>query len=426
MPEEHIAIIGKRQVWGGEEPFGISAVDRRQHLYAIGQTGSGKSTLLRNLILQDIEAGRGVGLIDPHGDLAEAILDHIPRWRTDHVVYFNPGDEAFPFAFNLLNSAPSAARHLVASGLVTALKNVFHDSWGPRLEYILYQCLAALLECRNTSILGIQRMLMDDTYRGWVVKQVKDPILKAYWVEEFAGYDNRFMREAIAPIQNKVGQLLTPPIRNILSQVRSKFDPAFVMDHGRIFIANLSKGRLGEEKANLMGSMLITQFQLAAMARATMPEEQRQDFSLYIDEFHNFSTDSFASILSESRKYRLSLLLFHQHLDQLTEPVRNAVFGNCGTLISFRVGEGNAAILAREFGKVYEPGHFSSLDNHEVCVRLMQQGRQLQAFTAKTLPPIGIRYGHRENLIRRSRERYAKPRHVVEDRIHRWMHRDMA
>src|SRR5882724_8644604 len=244
-PEDEQIFMGLRHEWGGDNAFGLAPYERRQHVYVIGQTGTGKSTLLRNLILQDIHAGRGVGLIDPHGDLADDVLDHIPSWRTDDVVYFNPADLDYPIGFNLLRTVPKDVRHLAASGFVSALKSIWRDSWGPRLEYILYAAAAALLDCENASVLGIQRMLADERYRAWVVKQVKDPIVRSFWRDEFDRYDWRFMREAIAPIQNKVGQLLmAPPVRNIFGQIKTKIEPAFMMDKRRIFIANLSKGKL--------------------------------------------------------------------------------------------------------------------------------------------------------------------------------------
>ena len=253
--------VGTRNVWGGDEPFGLEPADRRHHLYCIGKTGTGKTTLLRNLILQDIYAGAGVGVIDPHGDLCHDLLDHIPPSRTDDVVYFNPADLEYPVGFNLMQNVPPERRHRIASGIVGAMKNIWRDSWGSRMEYILYAAVAALLDCQNTSILGIQRMLVDRWYRRWVVKQVKDHVVRSFWINEFERYDSRFMQEAIAPIQNKVGQLLmSPPIRNVLGQVKRKVDPRFMMDKGRIFIANLSKGLLGEDKANLLGSLLGHQF----------------------------------------------------------------------------------------------------------------------------------------------------------------------
>src|SRR5208283_2523993 len=274
-------LIGTHEIWGQTIPFGISLPDSRQHIYVIGKTGSGKTTLLRNLLIQHIALGHGVGLIDPHGDLAEELLHHIPPWRADHLVYFNPGDLEFPIGLNVIGNVAPDNRHLVASGIVGAFKGIWRDSWGPRLEYILYNAVSALLECRNQTLLGVNRLLTDDHYREKVIRQITDPFIRAFWAEEFASYDERFKREAIAPIQNKIGQfLLNPVVRNILGQVKKKVDIPFVMDHGRLFIANLSKGQLGHDKANLLGSLLVTQFQLGAMARANRPETERRDFYL--------------------------------------------------------------------------------------------------------------------------------------------------
>jgi len=419
---EHTVYLGLRERWGGTTPFGLSRGDRRHHLYVVGKTGTGKTTLLRNLIIQDLEAGEGVGVLDPHGDLALELLDHIPPWRTDHVVYFNPSDQDYPVALNLLRQVSPERRHLVAGGLVGALKSIWRDSWGPRLEYILYAACAALLECQNVTILGVQRMLSDARYRRWVVHQVTDPTVRSFWDHEFARYGERFLQEAISPIQNKVGQLLmAPPIRNVLGQVKSKVDARFMMDNRRILIANLSKGLLGEEKANLLGALLVTQFQLAAMERADVPEKARLDFYLHIDEFHNFSTDSFAGILSEARKYRLSLTLSHQYLEQLRPEVREAVLGNAGSLVAFRVGEADARVLERAFASPYSARHLADLANREVCAKVLAGGVASDPFLGEALPPLSPKYGGRDNIIRRSRERYSTPRVVVEEKIRRWM-----
>jgi hypothetical protein len=391
-------------------------------MYIIGKTGSGKTTLLRNLLIQHIALGHGVGLIDPHGDLAEELLNHIPPSRADHLAYFNPGDLDFPIGLNLLADVEPDDRHLAASGIVGAFKNIWRDSWGPRLEYILYNAVAALLECPNTSLLGVNRMLTDETYRTWVIRQINDPFIRAFWAQEYAGYDPRFQREAIAPIQNKLGQfLLNPVVRNILGQVISKVSIPFVMDNGRLFIANLSKGRLGNDKANLLGSLLTTQFQLGAMARAKRPESERRPFYLYIDEFQNFSTDAFASILAEARKYRLCLTISHQYIDQLTLPVRQAVFGNVGTLISFRVGYADAEVLQKEFGNAFPPSAIADLARYEAMVKLLEDGANREPFRAKMRSPLENRVGRREKLIARSRERFAAPRQRVEKKLNHWM-----
>ena len=424
MNENDPIIIGEQHCWGGPVAFGISPTDQRQHLYLIGKTGSGKSTLLRNLIVQHIAAGHGVGLIDPHGDLAEELLGLIPPHRAEHTVYFNPGDLDFPIGLNLIAQVGADERPLVASGIVGSFKSLWPDSWGPRLEYILYNAIAALLECENTTLLGVNRLLTDDTYRAWVIRQVKDPFIRAFWQDEYASYDPRFQREAIAPIQNKLGQFLASPvIRNILGQVKNRVSIPFIMDHQRLFIANLAKGKLGHDKANLLGSLLVTQFQLAAMARTNQPEHERRDFYLFIDEFQNFSTDAFASILAEARKYRLCLTLSHQYVDQLSLPVRQAVFGNVGTMISFRIGNTDAEVLQGEFGNQFIAQQFVDLNRYEVFVKLLENGTNRQPFRAMTLPPLEGRTGRRAKLISRSRERFAAPRSEVGERLSRWMGR---
>jgi len=424
MREIHTVQFGMREVWGGEIPFGLSVNDRRQHVYVIGKSGTGKTALLRNSIIQDIAAGHGVGVIDPHGDLAAELLNHIPSSRTDDVVYFDATAAEHPIGLNLLQNVPPDERHRVASELVSSLKAIWAESWGPRMEYILYAAIAAILDTTDGSLLGVQRILSDESYRRWVVRQVKDPAVFRFWSVEFASYDDRFRREAVAPIENKVGQLLmAPPVRNVLGQVRRKIDARFMMDDRRIFIANLAKGTLGEDKANLLGSMLVSSFQLAAMSRADIAEQHRRDFYLYVDEFHNFTSESFASILSEARKYRLCMTLSHQFVEQLPRPIAAAIFGNVGSLISFRVGERDALALAREFGHGYNPGAFSGLGNHEVIAKLLEHGEHAEPFVGRTMPPLMLGHGRRGNIIRRSREKYATPRHVVEGKLERWLNR---
>jgi hypothetical protein len=416
--DDETTYIGKKEVWGGEKPFGLSRAERRQHLYIIGKTGTGKSTLLRNLLCQDICRGEGVGLIDPHGDLAEEILDSIPSWRTDDVVYFNPADIDFPIGLNLVRSV-TGKKYLEASAVVGAFKHIWRDSWGPRLEYILYATVSALLECENVSLLGVPRMLSEPRFRAWVLRQVTDPMVSLFWRTEFEGFDKRFLAETIAPIQNKVGQLLmAAPLRNILGQVRTRFDARFIMDNRRIFIANLSKGRLGEDKANLFGSLLVSRFQTAALERSNLGEDNRPDFYLSIDEFHNFSTDSFASILSEARKYHLNLTLAHQYSSQMTKEVRSAVFGNVGSIIAFRVGSDDANVLAAEMGSEYSAEHFTELGNFEARVRHV--GAREPAFV-KMIPPIPCSFGRSRTIIARSRERFGTPRRKIETKIRRWL-----
>ncbi len=415
-------ILGMRDVWGQEAPVRLSCNDRRHHLYAVGKSGTGKTTLLRNMILQDIEAGRGVGVIDPHGDLALDLLDHIPRHRIEDVTYFDPSDAEHAVGFNLLARVPPERRHLVASGVVGAFKGIFPDFFGPRMEYIFYAAVAALLDCDNVSLLGLQRMLTDERYRMWVVKQVKDPVVRSFWEHEFESHDKRTKAEMVSPILNKIGpMMMVPQLRNILGQVRSRIDARFMMDRGRIFIANLSKGRLGADKANLLGSFLVAQFHLAAMSRSDIPESERRDFFFYVDEFQSFVSDSFTAILSEARKYRLCLTLAHQYLGQLKPGILAAVIGNVGSLVAFRVGHEDAEALELAFGKTYAASAFTSLNNGEIYAKLLSTGRDTEAFLARTHPPFGVRYGRRETILRRSREKYSERRDSVERKIGEWL-----
>lgn len=418
MEKDNRVFVGHRHEWGGEAPFGLDVASRRQHVYVIGQTGAGKSTLLRNLILQDIEEGRGVAVIDPHGDLAADILEQIPKWRTSHVVYFDPAAPD-PLALNLFRAAGDHW-HVVASGIVSSFKKIWNASWGARLEYVLYATLAALLQCENTSLLGVSRMLHDDRYRAWVVKQVKDPMVRSFWVNEFGNYSKSFRQEVISPIQNKVGQLfLAPALRNVLGQVGTKINFRFMLDHQRIFVANLSKGLIGEAHSSLLGSLLITGFELAALSRADCLPEEREDYFLYADEFQHYATESFAGILSEARKYRLSLTLAHQYLGQLTEQVSTAVFGNVGAIFAFRVSEADAAVLTRQFGGRFIASQFTGLENYELCARLLNQ----DPFLARSLPPFETKRQRRKTVIRHSRNRYCTRRAVAEERIDRWLKR---
>ncbi len=422
MSEDFIYMANRHQWGGGTTAAGLNVADARHHCYVIGKTGSGKSTLLRNMILQHIALGHGVAVIDPHGDLADSLLDHIPPWRADHLCYFNPGDTEHPIAFNVLANVPPDERNLVASGIVGAFKNIWPDSWGPRMEYIFHHAISALAACPNATLLGVNRMLSDDAYRRWVVRQVSDPFVRDFWEVEFESYDARFRREAISPIQNKIGQLLqSPAIRNILGQVKSRVSIPFITDNQRIFIANLSKGKLGHDKTGLLGSLLVSQFQLAAMARTNQPEEERSDFFLFVDEFQNFVTDAFSSVLSEARKYRLCLTLAHQFCDQLSPALRQAVFGNVGTLVAFRVGYLDAHTLHHEFGEVFVQQQFVDLGRFETILRLHENGNTRPAFRATSSAPLSLGNGRREKLIARSRERFAIPRAEVEAKLARWL-----
>ena len=389
----------------------------------MGKTGTGKSTLLKNLITQDIGAGASVVLIDPHGDLAQEILSCIPRSRSKDVVYFNPADLEHPIGLNLLSATTRDTRHLVSSGVVSAFKQIWNDSWGPRLEYLLAASVSTLLECPGASLLALPRLLTDPAYRRAMLRFVTDPVVRSFWETEYAQYEKRFRNEIIAPLQNKVGQLLlAAPLRNILGQVKSAISIPFIMERGRIFIANLSKGLLGDDKSSLIGSLLITQFQLAALAREVIPEKARRDCFLYVDEFQNVATDAFCSILSEARKYRLNLTLSHQFTTQLRPQVREAVFGNIGSIVAFRSGAADAELLAREFGSVYPPDAFTELSNFEVLVKALVNGEAREPFRGRTLPAsMSQNATQRANLIRLSRERFGTNRAAIEDKIQRWL-----
>jgi len=419
MHHEH-SIIGKREHWGGTETVGIAQEDRRYHTHIIGKTGSGKTTLVRNLIVQDIEAGRGVAVIDPHGDLADELLDFIPPRRIDDVIYFSPADHEHPVALNILRGHRDPA--LAASVLVSAFKSIWSESWGPRLEYILYATLASLIESPHTTILGVQRMLIDETYRWWVVNQVKDPMIRSFWVNEFDGYEKRMLAEMISPILNKSGQFgMAPVVRNILGQVRTSINFRRLMDSGQILIANLSKGSIGEDKSHLLGALLVSQLQLAAMSRQDIPEDERRDFNCYIDEFQAFSSESFISILSEARKYRLNLTLSHQYLGQLPEKIRDAVLGNVGQVISFRIGFEDAEIFSKDFGNVCLPEALSSLNRFHAFVRLTQAGEYVDPFGIVTLSKLGRKYMSKARILQRSREWFTRDRKAVEQKIERWI-----
>ena len=420
---DELELLGQTTFREELKAFGIKKSDRRHHLYIVGKTGTGKSTLIKNMVIQDMRLGHGVALVDPHGDLVEDLLNFIPKERTNQVVYFNPADTSYPVAINILEAKGDDEKHLVASSLVSVFKHLWKDFWGPRLEHILYNCVLALMDTPGQTLLGVYRMLVDEAYRKSIVVNIKDPIVKMFWVEDYENYDLRFQKEIISPVQNKVGQLLSSPqMRNIVGQPKSSVDFGFVMDQKRILLANLSKGKIGEDKSNLLGSAIVTKMYLAALERQNLPEEIRKDFYLYIDEFQNFSTDIFPSILSEARKYRLNLNLAHQYLYQLPESIKHAVFGNVGTVISFRVGSYDAKELAEEMKPVFSGEDLENLDNHHIALRLLIDGKMSPAFSAITMPPLKPK-GHeaeRETVLRISRERYATPRDIVEEKLQSW------
>ncbi|HLE19182.1 MAG TPA: type IV secretion system DNA-binding domain-containing protein [Syntrophales bacterium] len=398
--------------------FGIKEKDRLGHMYVIGKTGTGKSTLLKNLIAADIRNGNGLALIDPHGDLAEDVFDLVPEERIEDVIYFNPQDLDYPTAFNLLERATPYSHYLIVSGLISVFKKVWADFWGPRLEHILRNALFTLLERPQSTLLDMPRLLTDKDFRKSVVYRINHQQVRDFWQYEFEKYSAWLKAEATAPILNKIGQFLTSvPLRNIVGQQENSFRIRKAMDEGKILIANLSKGKLGEDNAALLGALLVTRIQLAALSRANIPEKDRRPFYLYVDEFHNFITSSFTDSLSETRKYGLGLVLANQYIFQLDEAIRESIFGNVGTIISFRVGAEDAKRLALEFNKVIEERDLVSLENHHIFLKLMIDGASSEPFSAITLPPPQPRHSFKEQIIANSRAKYCRPRKVVEREI---------
>ncbi len=398
-PSKDVVYFGRTDFRNTNRLFGIKRTDRRQHMYVVGKTGTGKSALLNNMIVQDISNGEGVCVVDPHGELVEGILEKVPEKRLDDVIYFNPADTDYHIGFNVLELPDPKYKHLVASGLMGIFTKIWANVWSARMEYIMNNAILALLDTPGSTLLGVIRILVDKDYRQQVIANVKDPVVKAFWVHEFEAWRDQFRNEAIAPIQNKVGQFLsTSIIRNIVGQKRSTIDIFQLMNEGKILLINVSKGRIGEDNSALLGAMLITKIQLAAMERIRVPEDERVDFYLYVDEFQNFATDSFAGILSESRKYRLDLILAHQYIGQLvtsmagsggaSTKVRDAIFGNVGTMVVFRVGATDAEFLENEFEPEFVPQDIVNLPNYAVYLKLMVDGVTSRPFSAATLPPF--------------------------------------
>ena len=422
-----ITVFAKTNFRNKEVPFGIKTDDRRRHMYLIGKTGMGKTNLMENMVIQDIRNGHGVAFLDPHGDSVQRILNSIPSNRVNDVIYFNPSDLDHPVAFNILESVDPRYKHLVASGLMGVFTKIWANLWSARMEYILNNTILALLDSPGNTLLGITRMYVDKKYRKKIVDNVKDPMVRAFWVDEFANYNEKYRTEAIAPIQNKVGQFLSSGIiRNIVGQPKSTIDLREVMDQSKILIMDLSKGKVGEDNSALLGAMLVTKLQLAAMSRTDIEEHERKDFYLYVDEFQNFATDSFATILSEARKYRLNLIVGHQYIGQLVQDkntkVRDAIFGNVGTLVVFRIGAEDAEFLVKEFEPIFTEVDIVNLPKYSILLKLMINGVASDPFSAVTLPPNpAFITGNIEKVLKVSRERYANPAPEVEEKISRWM-----
>lgn len=423
LQNKDINFFAKTDYRNKERVFGIKTDDRRRHLYVIGKTGMGKTNLIQNMAIQDIRNGKGVAVVDPHGEFAEDCLKAVPASRINDVVYFNPADTEHPIAMNIMEKVDPEYRHLVASGLVGVFKKIWADSWGPRLEYLLRNAILALLEDPSSTLLGVNRLLIDKEYRAKVIEKVSDPVVSTFWTDEFSKYHDRLLADAIAPIQNKVGQFLSSSlIRNIVGQTKSAFNVREIMDNEKILIMNLSKGRIGEDNSALLGAMMITKIQLAAMARVDIPESERKDFYLYVDEFQNFATESFKNILSEARKYKLNLILAHQYIAQLDETVRDAVFGNVGTIVTFRVGAMDSEVLEKEFEPIFYANDLVNLTKYHVYLKLMIDGVATNPFSAATIEPIDVNdtIENLEKIVKVSRERYGTTKEIIEEKINRW------
>src|SRR5581483_10725032 len=425
MDDNRITYFAETDSRNRRVKFGIKKEDRLKHMYIIGKTGMGKSTMLENMAIQDIQNGEGFAFLDPHGKTAELLLDYVSENRIKDVLYFAPFDMDHPVSFNVMEDVGPDKRHLVANGLMSAFKKIWVDAWSARMEYILNNILLALLEYPDSTLIGVNRMLADKEYRKKVVDNITDPSVRSFWIDEFAKYGDRYMQEAGAAIQNKIGQFISNPlIRNIIGQPKSTFDLRQMMDERKIVIINLSKGRMGEANANLLGSMVITKIYLAAMSRADQSEHQMRslpNFYLYVDEFQNFANESFADILSEARKYKLNLTVAHQYIEQMSEEVRAAVFGNVGTMICFRVGAYDAEVLEKEFAPQFTAEDLVNLGFVQIYLKLKIDGVTSQPFSATTLPPIERPIvSFKKEIFEHSRAAYARPRREVEEAIKRW------
>lgn len=412
-PEEKkdISFFAKTVFKNQNTIFGIKGRDRQRHMYIIGKTGTGKTTLIDNLAIESIRKGEGVAIIDPHGDLSHTILDFIPKSRVNDVCYFNPADPEYYYTLNPLEVFSPEQRELVASGIISIFKKLYGHSWGPRLEYILRNVLLTLTLVPDTTLTDVPRLLTDDRYRAGILERINDPVMLRFWRNEYDPLDKRLKQEAISPILNKVGQFISSPMmRRVISSPKSKVNLEKIMNEGKIIVCDLSQGRMGEDNSSLLGAMIITKIQLAAMNRAFIPEEERRPFTLFVDEFQNFATDAFIKILSEARKYKLNLAVANQYMSQIDPQVLNAILGNVGTLISFSVGAQDSSILDREFGIEFTSDDFVSLEKFQILLKLSIDWQISRPFYANTLPlPTNVS-GQKDKIIKISRDRFGKKR----------------
>ena len=431
--DKKITYFGIADSRNQERKFGIYDEDRLRHVYAIGKTGMGKSTLLENMAIQDIQNGNGLAFLDPHGKTVDLLMEYVPEHRIKDVIYIAPFDLEHPIAFNVLEDVEADAggepdpvrRQLIVSGLMSTFKKLWQDQWSARMEYILNYTLLALLEVPDATLLDVNRMLSDKQFRNNVIKQLKEPTVKMYWEKEFASYTDKTIAEATPAIQNKVGQFISNSlIRNIIGQKKSSFDIRKAMDEKKILLINLSIGRIGEDAVNLLGSLFVTKIYLAAMSRATVPDREMKylpNFYLYVDEFQNFTNDSFAQILAQARKYKLSLIVAHQYVKQMTEVVRDAIFGNVGTMVAFRVGADDGEALEKEFQPTFVVEDFVNIGRFQMYLKLMINGVTSQAFSAKGMGPWAQpTESFVSQIIESSRKLYTHARKDVESHILEW------
>ncbi|MFA6523075.1 MAG: type IV secretory system conjugative DNA transfer family protein [Candidatus Peribacteraceae bacterium] len=421
MGEKDVSPFGLTNYHNNFVPFGIKRTDRRRHLYVVGKSGVGKSKLLELLINDDIQNGEGIAVLDPHGDLIDAIMRFIPRHRIDDVVLLDPGDLDYPIAFNPLEKVPEAQKMQVTIGFLQIFQKLFGTNWSSRLEHVLRYTTLALLDSPNTTVLSILKMLTDKNYRQKIVSRIQDSVVKSFWVSEFAAWSEKFDADAITPLLNKVGQFVaTNMIRNIIGQPVTKFKVRDIMDNKKILLMKVSKGLLGEENSALIGSMFITKLYQAAMERADTLEEKRTDFYFYVDEFQNFATNTFTEILSEARKYHLTLTLAHQYMGQLSETVRKTVFGNVGSILSFRVGAEDAVVLEGEYNPVFKERDIINLGVREFYIKMSVNGELREAFSGRTLDAPRPKEDHTKEIIEASRRKYCTPRKEVEEMLMKW------
>lgn len=384
--KDPITVLGRTNFRNQGKAFGIRQIDRRAHTYIIGKTGTGKSTLIEAMVRQDIESGRGLALFDPHGDLVERVVGLVQEKRGADLIYFNVPDASYPLGFNPLESVPFAKRAVAAAGMLEVFKKIWAESWGPRLEHILRNALLALMDQPQTTLADILRLMDEPAFRRIAASHVRSAQVRRFWLREYESYPARFRAEAIAPIQNKVGAFLADPVLNaILTQPNSSFDLRHIMDEDGILLVNLAKGKIGEDSAALLGALLVSRIGLMGLSRTDVPEENRKDFYVYLDEFQSFTTLSLANMMSELRKYRVNLILAHQYLSQLDLPVRDAILGNAGTIISFRLGLADAEILSKEFWPEFTAEDLIRLPNYNVYIKLMVNGAVTKPFSAETM-----------------------------------------